>query len=261
MELLVSMLLSTMVLAIVTRDFSFNVHTRDDMDLTVETQHAAQSALTFLTQELRQAGACMPDLGDFIALEGSNDGDRDELTLRIGIADPDTLQCSRTILNRRADRNTSEMRVESTQGFEVGQWIYVIKSTGHGNFFKVADISGLWITIDGTFDVNYPKNSGVYAIEERSYAIQEVNGTPSLMVSIDGDDPIPMVRGIDALDVRYKMAPCPPCESVALPSSQEQWRVVREVDVSVTARSARPGHDGEHELVTQSAAVKPRNLL
>ncbi len=255
------MLLSAIALAIVARDFGFNVHTRDEMDMNAETQHAAQSALTFLTQELRQAGACMPDLGDFIALDGVNNGTKDELTLRIGIADPDTLQCNRTLLTAQANTNATQVKVQSTAGFEVGQWVYIIKSSGHGRFFKVSSISHPWLRIEGKLDVNYGANSGVYAVEERTYEIQTVGGVSVLMVSIDGEDPQPMVHGIESFNVTYKMAPCPPCTSVNIPPDDDEWRVVREVDLTVTAKSSRKGKDGKYETVQQTATVKPRNLL
>jgi hypothetical protein len=260
-ELLVSMLLSSLALTIVARDFGYYVHTRDGMELLAETQQAASSSMTFLTQELRQAGACLPELGDFISLGGEDNGTLDTLVLRIGIADPTTLQCTRTILTKRAYKNQSMMRVASTDQFAVGQWIYIITATGHGNFFKIASISAPWITITGAFDVNYNKNSGVYAVEERVYQVDTVGGSPTLTVGIDGEAAEPMVRGIVALDVQYKMAPCPPCDPVDLPSDDYQWRVVREVDISLTARSSRPGQDGKYLEIDNHATVKPRNFL
>ena len=260
-ELLVAMMLSAVAMTIVARDFGFYVHARHEMELYSETQQAADSSMTFLTQELRQAGACLPDLGDFIALDGEDNGDEDVLTLRIGIADEYTLQCNRTILKKRAVKNTNIMKVETSDGFEIGQWLYIIKNTGYGNFFKIASIEGKWVTIEGTFNKNFGKNSGVYAVEERTYEIMELDGISTLTVAIDGDDPQPMVRGVEALDVQYRMAPCPPCDPVDIPSSDDQWRVVREVDITVRAKSSRKGHDGEHLTIENQATIKPRNLI
>ncbi len=261
MELLVSMLLSAIALAVVARDFGFYVKTRANMDMVAETQQAASSSMTFLTQELRQAGACLPELGNFIALEGEDNGDRDTLTLRIGRADNDSLQCDRTILKKRAKKNESLMKVESSAGFEVGQWIYMVKATGHGNFFRIAGIDGVWIQIEGTFDKNYGRGSGVYAIEERHYEIQEIDGVPVLTVEIDGGYAQPMVRGIEKLNIEYLMDPCPPCSPVDEPSSDDQWRVVRELDITIVAKSSRPGPDGQYRTVEHKSTVKPRNLL
>lgn len=260
-ELLVSMMLSTVVLGIVARDFGYYVHTRDGMELVAETQQAASAALTFITQELRQAGACLPELGKFIALGGEDNGDRDTLVLRIGIADTVTLQCARTILTAQARRNRSDMQVESSSRFAAGQWLYLISGTGHGNFFRIASINNNTITINGVFDVNYAANSGVYAVEEREYRVADFNGVSTLMVSIDGRPAEPLARGITSFDVQYKMAPCPPCESVDVPSSDTQWRVVREVDIALTARSSRPGKDGRYIEIGNRGSVKPRNLL
>ncbi len=260
-ELLVSMLLSSVALAVVTRDFGFYVQTRSKMDLLAETQQAASASVTLLTQELRQAGACLPELGTFISLGGEENGTRDSLILRIGIADPITLQCTRTILSERARTNESVMQVETIEGFATGQLLYLITATGHGNFFRIASISGKSITIDGTFDVNYNRNSGVYALEERIYEIAESGGTSSLTVAVDGRDAEPMVRGITELDIQYKMAPCPPCDSVDIPADDYQWRVVREVEIAVTARASRPGANGEPLEIENRATVKPRNFL
>ncbi len=260
-EVLVAMMLSTVALTISARDFGYYVHHRHDMDLLAETQQAADSSMTFLTQELRQAGACLPDLGNFIALDGKDNGDHDSLTLRIGIADEYSLQCDRTILKKRALKNTSQMKVQSTAGFEAGQWLYLIKNTGYGQFLKIVSIEGLWITVDGTFKRNFGRNSGVYALEERVYEILPLDGKSTLTVAIDGDDPQPMVRGIESFNLQYRMAPCPPCDAVDIPASDTEWRVVREVEISVTAKSDRPGSDGTYLEVENTATIKPRNLI
>jgi len=255
------MLLSSLAMMIVARDFGYYVHTRDGMELLAETQQAASSSMTFMTQELRQAGACLPELGNFIALGGEENGDKDTLIMRIGVADPVTLQCTRTILATAALKNESIMKVASSAQFAPGQWIYVLTATGHGEFFKVASISGQFITIEGAFDRNYGKNSGVYAVEERIYQVANVGGISTLTVGVDGRPDEPMVRGIVSLDIQYKMAPCPPCDPVDIPDDDYEWRVVREVDISLTARSTRPGKDGEYLEVDNRASVKPRNFL
>ena len=261
MEVVVSMLLSTVVIGIAMKDFGYHVHARAHMDQFAETQHAATSTMTFLTQELRQAGACLPPLGKFISLEGEDNGTTDSLTMRIGIADEITLECNRTILKKRAKKNESTMKVESADGFEVGQWFYIIKSSGQSNFFKIASISGKFITIEGTFDRNYGRGSGVYAYEEREYEIEEVGGVPILTVAIDGGDPQPMVRGVEELNIQYRLAPCPPCTPVDEPANDTDWRIVREVDISIVTRSSQPGVDGQYFRTDRSATIKPRNFL
>jgi len=261
MELLVSMLLSTVVLTVAVRDFSFVVHSRADMDLLAETQQAADASITFLTQELRQAGACLPELGNFISLDGADGGTRDSITLRIGIADRGTLECDRTILKKKAAKNQSMMKVESAAGFEIGQWFYLIKNTGYGNFFKIAGIAGKWITIEGSFNKNFGRGSGVYAFEERTYQIEDLGGVPVLTVAIDGDAPQPLVRDVEELNIQYRMDPCPPCSAIDEPANDTDWRVVREVELSVVTRSSRPDQEGNYRRIENRATVKPRNLL
>ena len=53
------------------------------MSLETETQQGLRALLGLVTQELRQAGACLPQNGQFITLDGFDGGSQDRLTLRI----------------------------------------------------------------------------------------------------------------------------------------------------------------------------------
>lgn len=262
-ELLVSMALSSVALALVARDFGYHVHTRREMDLFADTQQALNSSVTFVTQELRQAGACMPELGDFIALDGENQGDRDVLLLRIGVANQTSLRCARDLLFKRGLRYDAQVELENASAFVAGQWIYIVKSSGQGNFFKVSsvDYTNNVLSLASELDRNYGKGSGVYALEERRYEVVEMSGSPVLTLSIDGSEPQPMANGVEKFNIRYKMDPCPPCTAVDDPGSDTNWRVVREVELTVGVRSAETGPDGQYVHLDSTTTVKPRNLL
>jgi type II secretory pathway component PulJ len=61
----------------------------------VETTQAARAAMDVLVRDLRLGGACLPVTGDFISLEGIDDGDQDEIITRTGLTRAD-LSCVRT---------------------------------------------------------------------------------------------------------------------------------------------------------------------
>ncbi len=260
-EVLVSMMLSGVALGVVARDFSHNAHTRLDMDQVVETQQALMAANTFVSQELRQAGACLPEVGNFVALDGTDGGERDTLTLRIGKVDPSSLVCQRTILVAAASSTASRLVVADASKFRAGSYIYVTRAAGNGDTFKIASIAGNEIAIVGTLGAPFIVGGGVYALEERRYEVQEIRGNPVLMLSVDGSQPQPIVSGIASFDVRYRLDPCLPCLEVALPADDGEWRTVREVEIRFVARSARALAGGEHLVLDSTTTVRPRNLF
>ncbi len=262
-ELLVAMTLSAVALALVARDFGYHAHTRREMDLFADTQQALNSSLTFVTQELRQAGACMPELGDFIAMDGDNVGTRDTLLLRSGVANETSLQCTRNLLRLAASSGATQLKLENASAFKAGQYIYIVKSSGQGRFLRVSsvDYTNKNLNVTPALNLNFGKGSGVYAIEERRYSIVDMSGVPVLTLSVDGSEALPMAMGVEKLNVRYKMDPCPPCSAVDDPATDEDWRVVREVELTVGVRSTDPGPDGNYVHLESTTTVKPRNLL
>jgi type II secretory pathway pseudopilin PulG len=259
-ELLVAMMLSAVVMSMAVSDFGFTVHMRRDLDLLVETQHGLRSALAEITQELRQAGACLPTTGDFISLGGKNDGEHDRLTVRIGKVDDDVV-CIRTVVVETAVAGTSTLVVQDSSRFEPDEWVYLRSATGTGQTARVASVTSSALVIDGSLDVDYTDGSGVFAIEERAYGIDASSAYPMLTVAIDGEDPQPLVGGVEKLDVEYLLTPCPPCDPVAEPADGDQWHQVREVAVRVGVISSVPNHQGDYVRLTGTTNIKPRNLL
>lgn len=259
-EVLVSMVLSGIALGVVATDFSHQAHTRLDMDQVAETQQALMATNTFVTQELRQAGACLPELGNFVAIAGANNGERDVLTLRIGTITPGTLVCRRSILTAGASASSAQLNVADAAQFKAGGYIYVTRAAGNGSMFRIASISGNVITVQGTLGATFIAGGGVYGVEERKYEVVEMDGEPVLTLAIDGAAAQPMVRGVTRFDVKYRTDPCPPCVSVDLPSNNEAWRTVREIELNVAVQSMRNLASGERLVLDTSTSIRPRNL-
>jgi prepilin-type N-terminal cleavage/methylation domain-containing protein len=260
-ELLVAMGLVGIALAVFVKDVGFSVRQRRDMDLVLETQQALSATETFLTQELRQAGACLPANGEFVALAGENGGTSDSLTLRIGVADRATLLCVQSILTSDAPAMTSRLTLQSTDGFEKGQWVYVTRLGGDGSFFRISSVGSDFLLIEGSLDEDYVAGGGVFAVEERRYTLDQFDGIPALMVSVDGGTPQPMVAGIEELDFRYRLEPCPPCTAIDLPSSSAEWRSVREIEMRVVARSTQFSQQGAYHRLDATTTIRPRNMI
>ncbi len=261
-EMLVALALTGIAMALFVRDFGFTVQTRREMDLVAETQQALHATHTFLTQELRQAGACLPTNGEFIALEATDGGTTDRITLRIGVVDRVDLTCLATVLTHDAEDDESRLRVQDVTGFEAGDWIYVTRNGGRGDTFRIASVGADSLDIQGSLGEDYVAGGGVYAIEERSYAVEMMGDVPVLTVAIDGEESQPLVAGVEEFDLRYRLDPCPPCTEVDEPATSAEWRSVKEVELRVTTRSAtvKP-RDGEYVRIGGTTSIHPRNLL
>ena len=260
--MLVALVLTGIAMALFVRDFGFTVQTRREMDLVAETQQALHATHTFITQELRQAGACLPGNGEFIALEAKDNGATDELSLRIGVVDRVDLTCLTTVLTQGSASDENRLTVQDPNGFEIGQWIYVTRVGGRGDPFRIAAVGSDWIQIEGVLGENYVAGGGVYAIEERTYAVQTLGDLPVLTVAIDGDEPQPLVAGVEEFDLTYRLGPCPPCTDVDEPSSSAEWRSLREVELRVQARSTVPKPQGGGYIrIDGSTSIRPRNIL
>lgn len=265
-EMLVALVLTGIAMALFVRDFGFTVQTRHEMDLVIETQQALHATQAFLTQELRQAGACLPANGEFLALSATDGGTIDEVSIRIGVVDRQNLNCLATVLTNDANATDNTLSVQDAAGFEPGQWIYVTRVGGKGSSFRVS-ASGTapgadWIEVAGALGDDYVTGGGVYGIEERTYAVQTIGGVPVLTLSIDGHAAQPLVAGVEGFDIRYRLDPCPPCVEIDEPSTSTEWRQVREVVLSVVARSttAKP-RGGGYVRVSGTTSIRPRNFL
>jgi len=233
----------------------------------VETNQAARAAIDMMVRDLRLGGACLPVTGAFISLEGEDDGDEDELVVRTGLVRPD-LSCVRTALRRSSSQGTTLVRVQTVDGFEVGQLVYLRSPLNQGEYVKIASIN----TDNDNFNTqapltrNYATGSGVFVVDERRYFINHWDSPrgvlPELMVQIDQQEPLSFAVGIEKLNFEYQLRRnCPPCDVVDLPANEDEWAIVEQVLVTVAARSELKVENGDYYRRTIQVGVKPRNLL
>jgi len=269
-----TLLVSSILMTAIAGFFRAAIGVRQNMGGETEAQQGVRAMISVLTQELRQAGACLPRVGQFVALAGVNNGTTDSLTLRMGRVNTTTLLCIQPWTTAAVTGGTT-LQVSSTAGLQVDDLLYILPAGGNGIYRKIQAISGNTLTLGValTAGVTYPINTTVYAIDERTYAIDNSNpARPKLTVSIDQGTPQPLVDGAELFDVRYLLAPCSPnCTgpNASPPSTDANWRLVREVEikaivnsykknrqgVTVKAATGTSGQEGEY------ISIKPRNLL
>jgi len=276
-ELLVSLGITGAMLAVMASFFQMTVATRHDMSERTEAEQGLRALLASVTQEVRQAGACLPQVGRFIALEGVDNGAQDSLTVRIGRVDRDTRLCVVDALTVPANIGDAAVTVADADKFHNGDIVYVSPTGVDGEFYTVASAAGATLTLGSPLadlgpGTNYAVGTGVFALEERTYAVDaESYGRPVLTVSIDAGEPQPLVDGVEEFDVQYHLGPCnPECEStVALPESAAEWLLVTEIGIKATVRSRHVDRSGELVYATTGEEggeseylnIKPRNFL
>lgn len=265
-ELLVVLFLSSMMLTVMTGFFQANVHTRQQMGLQTESQQGLRALFEMVTQELRQAGACLPPNGQFIALAAADGGDQDSLTLRIGRTNGETLVCAETGTTVAAAEGEATLTVPEGEGnlFTDAKLVYITDGAT-GNFYAVASVTSNSITIEDGLDSALPANAGIYAVDERVYEIGTLaSGRPALLVSIDGGSWEPLVEGVEEFNVEYLLEPCDATGCAATvdePADDDEWEQVREVAITATVRSHKEDKNGEFLRESGYIRVKPRNLL
>lgn len=234
----------------------------------IETTQAARAALDMIVRDLRLGGAYLPVTGDFISLDGTDDGDEDEIITRTGLTRPD-LSCIRSTVpvGQTVVASQSAVPVLSTEGFEAGMRAYIRGPNGVGEYFSIASVAGsTTLNKADNLTQDYPETSGVYAIDERRFYINWWSSPrgmqPEMMLQVGSADPTSFAVGIEKLKIRYELRRnCPPCDIVSLPADNAEWAVVEKVLLDITARSELPDTNGTYYRRTVSVGVKPRNLL
>jgi hypothetical protein len=224
----------------------------------IESQQATRSSLDAMTTDIRLAGACLPTDGEFIALAGVDSAAGDAITIRTGISA--NLVCVVNSLTVLAKSATSTVTVGSTTGFAGGMLAYIRHPNGSGKIFPISSITATTITFGGTLDQDYPVASGVYALDERTYAIDKsVPTAPTLTLAVNRAAPLQFAVGVTDLQIQYVLdRNCPPCDRVNLPLNTTEWRLVNTLALTTTVVMSTP--PGQTPLVTTSMA-KPRNLV
>jgi len=248
--------------------FRTAVAVRQNAGAQTEAQQGLRALASAITQELRQAGACLPRSGTFVALGGIDNGLTDSLTLRIGLTNPTTGACLRAQIGAGgAVAGATSLAVDSTAGFGQAKRLLVASATtGAAEVYSITGMTATSITISPGLLFAKPGNSRVYPLDERIYQVQTWNERTILSVQIDGGTAQPLVDGVKEFDVTYRGMPCNSlgeCTVLAQPTTETAWRTVREVTIAPKIESRRKNRQGQN--VNSTAAdlirIKPRNLL
>jgi hypothetical protein len=236
----------------------------------IETTQAARAAIDMIIRDLRLGGACLPVTGDFISLEGTNGGDQDMIVTRTGLTRPD-LSCIRSAVptGETVTASGAPVKVDSSEGFEAGMQAYIRHPDGEGEYFEITAVTSSTQLAKGTtLSRDYPATSGIYGIDERRFFIETFSSPrgpmPELKLQVGSNpaDAQSFAVGIEKLNVQYQLRRnCPPCDVVNLPANNDEWSIVEQVLLNVTARSELPDEGGDYYRRTVTVGVKPRNLL
>jgi len=277
--LLVSIFMTSIILAMLTTLMQTSVTVKEEGSLETETQQGLRGLISMVTQEIRQAGACLSSTGPFIALTGTDNSNQDILTLRIGKVSSATMLCA-VATAQAAVVGATSITVDDASKFQLGDRLYIKESNATGSYNAVMAVNtgGNTLTLTSPLANALPAGAGVYAIEERTYSIGTVNGQPTLMVSLDGGTSWPLVFGVETFDVQYYLGPCTlnndgtlNCASAvpAPAAGAPQWNQVQAVGIRAGVRSHKADKHGviRHATTDQAGAVsgyvmiKPRNFL
>lgn len=267
LELLVAVAITTLAISISSGLLSATRRTATQQELLTEASINLRTVLDTLVRDIRLAGACLPVTGDFIALDGTNSGDQDEIWIRTGLVRSD-MSCIRTTTTSDLVRTTNVIPVESVDGFAAGARVYIRGPAGNGEYFTITGVDSTNKRLSKTtpLGTDYPAGSGVYAIDERHYYLNLWNApwgpTPELMLEVGGQTPQSFAVGVELLNFSYQLRRnCPPCDVTDLPASEDEWRLVEQVILEARVRSDRQGPDGTFLRRQASVNIKPRNLL
>ena len=263
-EALVAITLVSLVLAAAGGMMAASRNFVQQQILRIETLQALRATLDTLARDLRLGGACLPMTGSFVALSGVDEAATDSLVTRHGLIQSDQ-SCIRTTLIADLKASDTQLKVDSIAAFAPGMRIYIRHPNGTGEFFALTGVqpSDQTLQKSTTLTTDYPSTSGIYAIDERSYAIDTSRPSlPVLTVATNGSAPVPFAAGVENVNVQYQLARnCPACDVVDLPANDAEWALVKQLYVSVTVRSRVKGSDGQYFRRSGEIKAKPRNLL
>ena len=264
-ELLVAMLLMTGVGAVLVNSFSIQMRFRGDTEINAETHQGLVAALDSLVRDVRLAGACLPTQPSFVPLAGTNNGTTDSITVRTGAISANTT-CIVASLTASTVAGATQLPVDDVTGFKVDGWGYIVGSVP-GELFHVSAVSGTsgpgTVTTDTSLAQGYPTGGGMYALEERAYAIDTTTyGQPVLTRSLNRQAAQPIAGGIESLNIRYRLNQnCPTCTVIDLPPDNPTWVQVSEVLLTATAVSSQNLSGGARLRESATVTVQPRNLV
>lgn len=263
-ELLVATTIVSSVLAAVGGLFVVSRNVMQDQILLVETQQGLRSTLETMARDLRLGGACLPLTGDFVVLDATDSATTDSITTRTGLVRPN-LTCVSTALSADMPKTATTLPVGSSSGFGVGLRALIRHPNGSGESFTITAVPGATsLQKSGGWTQDYPATSGVFAVDERTYAVDTSNSAlPVLTVGANGSSPVPFAFGVENLTIKYLLARnCPACDIIDAPAAaSDDWRIVNEILLTTTVRSRTTARNGQYIRLTGRISAKPRNLL
>jgi len=270
LELLIMVALSSIALTSVVKFFTIQTKRMQGDTFRVEAQQALRASLDAIARDVRLAGACLPMTGAYVPIAATNGTGTspDSITVRTGIVQGNVTCVWGGVRNPGVNAGSSVIPVDNATGFTVGMLAYLRHPSGSGQYQFVTAVSTAananTVTLNGTASVAYPTGSGLYAVDERTYAIDSSGATPQLTLTINRGTPQAFAAGITNLQFTYVLnRNCTPCDVVDAPDATDTvtWRLVNSVRVSATAKTVGNLRPEDVVSFTQTAEAKPRNLL
>ena len=230
--------------------------------LRLEAQQAMRSSLDAITRDLRLAGACLPIDGQFVALTGVNAPGGDALTIRTGLVRTN-MSCIVSSTTALAPAGSATLQVASANGFTTDMLGYVRHPNGSGEILPISGAGGTAVSFGTGLSQDYPVGSGVYAIDERTYAVDHANpDLPLLTLTVNRGLPQAFAGGMRDLQIEYVLdRNCPPCDRVGVPTDTAEWRLVNSIDLTGTVDTIGSELPEDQATFVATSAAKPRNLL
>jgi prepilin-type N-terminal cleavage/methylation domain-containing protein len=258
---LIEILVTLVVMGLITQGlvsfFMTSSRLRAVADIRLETHQAVVATMDNLARDVRLAGSCFPSNGEFVSLAGVDNGTQDTITIRLG--NTSNQSCVQSALSADAAAGGSTLSLTSAQGFAVDSVGYVTNGSA-GDFFTVTGVAGNALTTNGTWSRDYPAaSSSVYSMQEHIYRVNPAFDSRGPVLTSQRNRAAEEIfaDGITALNVQYRKTDD---SIVDLPASDAEWRLVKEVLLSVSARSLTRLPGGSFHQETASFTVKPRNL-
>lgn len=230
--------------------------------LRLEAQHAIRGSLDAMTRDLRLAGACLPANGQFMALAGVNAPGGDSITIRTGLVRTN-MSCILTSTTALTPGGTATLQVGSASGFTTDMLGYVRHPNGSGETLPISAAGGTSISLGAGLSQDYPVGSGVYAIDERTYAVDHTNpDLPVLTLTVNRGLPEAFAAGVTDLQIQYVLdRNCPPCDRVNLPADTAEWRLVNSLELTGSVEAVGSDRPEDQATFVATSTAKPRNLL
>lgn len=263
-ELIVTAGIAGITLGTAVHFFGVQLHQQREEAFRVEAQQAARSSLDAITRDLRLAGACLPGDGQFIALAGVNAPGGDSITIRTGLVRTN-MSCIITTTVNDVVAGTTVLPVDAGTGsvFAIGMLAYLRSPLGPGEIQPIASSTDNTVTLSTGTTQAYPLGTGVYAIDERIYALDKSTpSNPKLTLTVNRGAPEAFAAGVADLQVNYVLnRNCPTCDQVPLPATTADWWLVNTVDLTATVQTVGGTGTMDNATLVVTSVAKPRNLL